>query len=102
MSALSLSIDAIKPLNRWDYDSIRPGKVGSVGDVLITERLKASRPGDFIMDNAKLLKAQNVYNRGYNTCAQLCNFKLDFYKQRCALSSVDVPDNIPVIMNVSQ
>ncbi len=47
MAALSLSIDAIKPLNRWDYSSIRPGVVGSVGDCLITERLKSSLPGDF-------------------------------------------------------
>ncbi len=47
MSALSLSIEAIKPLNRWDHSSIRPGPVGSVGDVLITERLKSSLPGDF-------------------------------------------------------
>lgn len=30
----SLSITAIRPLNRWDYDSIRPGGVGSVGDAL--------------------------------------------------------------------
>lgn len=47
MSALSLSIDAIKPLNRWDHSSIRPGVVGSVGDCLLTERLKSSLPGDF-------------------------------------------------------
>ncbi len=47
MAALSLSIDAIRPLNRWDYSSIRPGPVGSVGDCLITERLKSSLPGDF-------------------------------------------------------
>lgn len=47
MSALSLSIDAIRPLNRWDYDCIRPGIVGSVGDVLVSQRLKASAPGDF-------------------------------------------------------
>ena len=46
-AALSLSIDAIRPLNRWDYSSIRPGSVGSVGDCLITERLKSSLPGDF-------------------------------------------------------
>jgi len=50
MAALSLSIDAIKPLNRWDYSSIRPGSVGSVGDCLITERLKSSLPGDFRWD----------------------------------------------------
>lgn len=42
-----LSITARKPLNRWDYDSIRPGIVGSVGDVNMTPRLKSSLPGDF-------------------------------------------------------
>ena len=47
MAALSLSIDAIKPLNRWDHSSIRPGIVGSVGDCLISERLKSTFPGDF-------------------------------------------------------
>lgn len=47
MSALSLSIDAYRPLNRWDYSAICPGPVGSVGDCLITERLKSSLPGDF-------------------------------------------------------
>jgi len=50
MAALSLSLDALKPLNRWDYSSIRPGSVGSVGDCLITERLKSSLPGDFRWD----------------------------------------------------
>lgn len=44
MAALSLSIDAIRPLNRWDYSSIRPGPVGSVGDVLVTPRFKHSAP----------------------------------------------------------
>jgi hypothetical protein len=44
MAALSLSIDAIRPLNRWDYSSIRPGAVGSVGDVNMTPRLKHSHP----------------------------------------------------------
>lgn len=28
---LSLTIDAIRPLNRWDYSTIRPGPVGGVG-----------------------------------------------------------------------
>lgn len=37
-------IRAIKPLNRWDHDSIRPGSVGSVGDVLGQVRLKNSAP----------------------------------------------------------
>lgn len=44
MAALSLSIDAIRPLNRWDHSSIRPGVVGSVGDVNMTPRLKHSHP----------------------------------------------------------
>jgi hypothetical protein len=44
MAALSLSIDVMKPLNRWDYSSIRPGSVGSVGDVNMTPRLKHSHP----------------------------------------------------------
>lgn len=34
MAAASVSITAIRPMNRWDYDSIRPGGVGSVGDTL--------------------------------------------------------------------
>lgn len=33
-----------KPLNRWDYDSIRPGPVGSVGDVNLQVKLKKSTP----------------------------------------------------------
>ena len=37
-------IRAVKPLNRWDHDSIRPGSVGSVGDVLGQVRLKNSAP----------------------------------------------------------
>jgi len=44
MAALSLSIDAIRPLNRWDHSNIRPGAVGSVGDVNLTPRLKHSHP----------------------------------------------------------
>lgn len=44
MSALSLSIDAIRPLNRWDHDSIRPGAVGSVGGVNMQPRFKHSAP----------------------------------------------------------
>jgi hypothetical protein len=40
----SLSIDAVKPLNRSDFESIRPGIVGSVGDVLMTTRLRQSTP----------------------------------------------------------
>lgn len=44
MAALSLSIDAIRPLNRWDHARIQPGSVGSVGDVNLTPRLKHSYP----------------------------------------------------------
>lgn len=44
MAALSLSIDAIRPLNRWDDSSIRPGAVGSIGDVNCQPRLKHSAP----------------------------------------------------------
>ena len=47
MAALSLSINALRPLNRWDYDSIRPGVVGGVGDVNMSPRLKSTFPGDF-------------------------------------------------------
>ena len=32
----------IKPLNRWDKDSIRPGPVGSVGDVNLQVKLRKS------------------------------------------------------------
>lgn len=32
------------PLNRWDKDSIRPGPVGSVGDVNLQVKLKKSTP----------------------------------------------------------
>lgn len=44
MSALSLSITAKRPMNRWDYDSIRPGGIGSVGDALGAFRVKQSSP----------------------------------------------------------
>lgn len=44
MAALSLSIDALRPLNRWDHSSIRPGVVGSVGDVNLTPRFRHSAP----------------------------------------------------------
>lgn len=47
MAAISLSIDAIRPMNRWDHSSIRPGPVGSVGAVNMTPRLKSTFPGDF-------------------------------------------------------
>jgi hypothetical protein len=44
MAALSLSIDVIRPLNRWDNSRIHPGSVGSVGDVNMTPRFKQSMP----------------------------------------------------------
>jgi len=37
-------ISDYKPLNRWDYQSIRPGPQGSVGDVLGSIRYKHSFP----------------------------------------------------------
>ena len=40
----SLSIDGYRPLNRASYSYISPGWVGSVGDVLVTPRLKQSAP----------------------------------------------------------
>ena len=39
-----LSRDARRPLNRWDYSSIRPGPVSSVGDVHLSARFKHSNP----------------------------------------------------------
>ena len=44
MAALSLSIDEIRPLNRWNHCRIQPGNVGSVGDCLVQPRLKHSAP----------------------------------------------------------
>jgi len=44
MAALSLSIDALRPMNRWNHDRIQPGNVGSVGDVNLQPRLKHSAP----------------------------------------------------------
>ena len=44
MAALSLSLDALRPMNRWNHDSIRPGIVGSVGDVNMTPKFKHSMP----------------------------------------------------------
>lgn len=34
----------VKPLNRWDFDSIRPGPVGSVGEVNVQTKLRTSMP----------------------------------------------------------
>ena len=39
-----MSIAAVKPLHAFDNDAIRPGPVGSIGDVLGTVRLKHSMP----------------------------------------------------------
>jgi hypothetical protein len=44
----SLSILAYKPLNRWDYSSIRPGPVGSLGDTMGQVRFKHSFPNQGI------------------------------------------------------
>lgn len=44
MAAQSLSIDEIRPLNRWANSFISPGAVGSVGDCLIQSRLKQNTP----------------------------------------------------------
>lgn len=44
MAYNSLSIDAIRPMNRWNHDWIQPGIVGSVGDVNCQVRLKHSSP----------------------------------------------------------
>ena len=60
-----LSVSSIKPLNRWDHSAIRPGPVGSIGDVLQTIRLKSSLPGNFNWDastygNMETLHGSNV------------------------------------------
>jgi len=67
-----LSISSIRPLNRWDHSSIRPGPVASVGDVLQSVRLKASLPGDFHWDastygNNESLHGSNVQNGQYRS-----------------------------------
>lgn len=45
MAALSLSIDAIRPMNRWDHSRIQPGIVGSVGEVNCSPQWRRSTPG---------------------------------------------------------
>ena len=40
----TLSIDEYRPLNRWDNSFIQPGKVGSVGDVVLGVKLRHSAP----------------------------------------------------------
>ena len=69
-AALSLSIDAIKPLNRWDYSSIRPGVVGSVGDVNLTTRYKSSLPGDFRWDPESYGNKESLYGSSVNNGSQ--------------------------------
>jgi len=71
---LSLSLDAIKSLNRWDYEYISPGVVGSVGCVNMTERLKSTIPGDYrwskwTHDGASKLgsNVQNGFSISYNS-----------------------------------
>jgi|DEB19_MinimDraft_2_1074335.scaffolds.fasta_scaffold01197_7 hypothetical protein len=44
MAYTSLSLDARRPMNRWNHDRIQPGPVGSVGDVNCQVRLKHSSP----------------------------------------------------------
>lgn len=44
MAYTSLSIDARRPMNRWNHDRIQPGPVGSVGDVICQPKLKHSAP----------------------------------------------------------
>lgn len=60
-----LSINAIKPLNRWDFDSIRPGVVGSVGDVNLQPKLKHSNP-DMPLRWEKAFAKQNEPRLGSN------------------------------------
>lgn len=42
-----LSLTARRPLNNWNYDSIRPGVVGSVGDANVNVTFKSTFPGDY-------------------------------------------------------
>ncbi len=68
----------VKPLNRWDNSSIRPGPVGSVGDVMLQTRLRSSNP-DLPIRWDKTFKGQNASlygsslsdggHRSYNTGA---------------------------------
>jgi hypothetical protein len=44
MGAIPISSDKYLPLNQWEYNSIRPGVVGSVGDVLLNPRYAQSSP----------------------------------------------------------
>lgn len=53
------------PLNQWDKKSIRPGPVGSVGDVLTSVRIKQSMP-DMPFAYDKKHNPQNDVLRGSN------------------------------------
>ena len=59
-----LSLSAVKPLNRWAYDRMQPGAVGSVGDVNIEQRLKSSLPGEFRWE--KMTHGKNAPGFGAN------------------------------------
>lgn len=53
------------PLNKWNKDSIRPGPVGTVGDVLTSVRIKQSYPdADFAW--SKKFNPKNSMLRGSN------------------------------------
>lgn len=53
------------PLNKWDKSSIRPGPVGSVGDVLTSVRIKQSSP-DMPFAYQKTFSPVNDVYRGSN------------------------------------
>lgn len=55
----------IYPLNRWDKDSIRPGPVGSVGDVNLQVKLKTSSP-DMPQRYDKIFSGKNEVWSGSN------------------------------------
>ena len=42
-----LSLSARRPLDNWNYDSIRPGVVGQVGDANLNITFKSTFPGDY-------------------------------------------------------
>lgn len=50
------------PLNVWNKDSIRPGPVGSVGDVLLGVRFKQSQPAIDMRWDPQFSNGQEVYN----------------------------------------
>lgn len=50
------------PLNVWNKDSIRPGPVGSVGDVLLGVRFKQSQPDSDMRWDPQFSNGQEVYN----------------------------------------